>query len=155
MGAGNYTIDGNFSSTGSSSITMGSGLYEVGGNLQLTGPLTGNGVTFYTQGSTTVTGSSNLTLTAPTSGMYSGVLLFQSRSDSSAVSITGSSGSTIQGIVYAPDSPLTLTGSGTMTVSLDVIVDSFSETGSGGIIVTNYAVLTNTNSVLGKMVMVE
>ncbi|MGH9591196.1 MAG: pilus assembly protein TadG-related protein [Terracidiphilus sp.] len=157
LGAGNYTIGGNFSSTGSSSISMGSGLYEVGGNLTLTGsgPLAGSGDTFYTQGSTTVTGSSNLSLTAPTSGTYSGVLFFQSRSDSSAVAITGSSSSTIQGIVYAPKAGLTLTGSGNMTVSLDIITDSLTETGSGTVTVKNYSAVVNTSSVLGKMVMVE
>lgn len=165
LGAGNYTIGGNFESTGSSSITIASGstasnngLIIVGGTLELTGsgPLTDNGETFYTEGSTTVTGSSNLKLTAPTSGTYDGMLLFQSRTDSNAVAITGSSGSTVQGIVYAPDSPLTLTGSGTMTVSLDVIADSITETGSGQIDVTNYANTTNTNSVLAaKLVMVE
>jgi Flp pilus assembly protein TadG len=157
LGAGNYTIGGSFSSTGSSSIALGSGLYEVAGNLTLTGsgPLSGSGITFYTQGSTTVTGSGNLSLTAPTSGADSGILFFQSRSDSSAMAITGSSGSTIQGIIYAPDAALTLTGSGSMTVSVDIIVDSLTETGSGTVTVTNYSTITNTSSVLGKMVMVE
>ncbi len=157
LGAGNYTIGGNFTDTGSGPATLGSGFYEIGGNLQLTGSgsLTATGVTFYTQGSTTVTGSSNLTLTAPTSGSYSGVLFFQSRSDNDAMSITGSSGSTIQGIVYAPDAGLTLTGSGSMSVSLDIVVDSLDETGSGSVTITNYADVTNTDSVLGKMVMVE
>ena len=165
LGAGNYTVGGNFQSTGSLSLTIASGasgsdngLFIVGGNLTLTGsgPLTSNAVTFYTEGSTTVTGSSNLNMTAPTSGTYNGMLLFQSRTDSSGVAITGSSGSTIQGIVYASDSPLTLTGSGTMTVSLDIITDSITETGSGQIDVTNYADLTNSSSVLtAKMVMAE
>ena len=166
LGAGNYTVGGNFESTGSSSLTIASGssasdngLIIVGGSLQLTGsgPLTDAGETFYAEGATTITGSSNLNLTAPTSGTYNGMLLFQSRTDSSAVSITGSSSSTIQGIVYASDSPLTLTGSGTMTVSLDIISDSITETGSGMIDVTNYADVTNTSSVLAatKLVMAE
>jgi len=50
---------------------------------------------------------------------------------------------------------MTLTGSGSMTVSLDIIVDSLSLTGSGSITDTNYAVVTNPNSVLGKLAMVE
>jgi Flp pilus assembly protein TadG len=157
LGDGNYSIGGNFSSTGSSSLSLGSGLYTIGGNLTLTGsgPLSGSGLTFYTEGSTTVTGSSNINLTAPTSGTYSGMLFFQSRSDSDTIAITGSSGSTIQGILYARDAKLNLTGSGTLSVSLDVIVDSLDLTGSGTVTDTNYSVVTNTNSVLGKMVMVE
>jgi hypothetical protein len=155
LGAGNYTIGGDFKSTGSSSISLGSGVYETGGNLTLTGSgsLTGSNVMFYTQGSTTITGSGSMNLTAPTSGLYNGVLIYQP--SNSSVTLTGSGGAKIQGIVYAPSSPLTLTGSGSMTVSLDIIVDSLSVTGSGSITDTNYAVVTNSNSVLGKLVMVE
>jgi hypothetical protein len=157
LGAGNYSIGGNFSSTGSSALTLGSGFYTVGGNLTLTGSgaMTGTGVTFYTQGTTAVTGSGNMDLTAPTSGTYSGVLFFQSRSDSNAMSLTGSGGDIVQGILYAPAAALNLTGSGSMSVSLDTIVDSLTVTGSGSVTDTNYAVVTNTNSVLGKLVMVE
>lgn len=157
LGAGNYTIGGNFQSTGSSSITLGSGLYTIGGNLSLTGsgPMTGTSVTFYTQGSTTIQGSGSMNLTAPTSGTYSGVLLYQPPTDSGAVQLTGSGGDKVQGILYAPDSTLTLTGSGSMTVSLDIIVDSLKVSGSGSITDTNYATVTNTNSVLSKLVMVE
>ncbi|MGA3334082.1 MAG: pilus assembly protein TadG-related protein [Terracidiphilus sp.] len=160
LGAGNYTIGGNFTSTTSSvsgSLTLGAGLYTVGGNLSLTGAgsMTGSGVTFYTQGSTTVTGSGGMNLSAPTSGTYSGVLFFQPSSDSHAMAITGSGGDDLQGIVYAPAAALTLTGSGNVTVSLDVIVDSMNITGTGTITLTNYAVIDNPNSVLDKLAMVE
>jgi hypothetical protein len=173
MGAGNYTIMGNFQSTGSSSLTIASGSMAsnngqifVGGNMTLTGSgsLTSAAESFYTEGASTVTGSGGMNLTAPTSGTYNGVLFFQSRSDSDAMAITGSTGDSIQGIFYAPAAPLTLTGSGTFTVSLDIIVDSLNETGSGTINVTDYASSVNNSSVLGanygttltaKMVMVE
>jgi hypothetical protein len=117
--------------------------------------MSGSSITFYTQGSTTVTGSGNMTLTAPTSGAYNGVLFFQSRTDSSAFALTGSGGDKIQGILYAPDSNLTLTGSGSMNVSLDMISDSMTVTGSGSIKDTNYSVVTNPNSVLSKLALVE
>lgn len=157
LGAGNYTIGGNFSSTGSSSVSLGSGLYEIGGNLSLTGSgsQTGTGVTFYTQGSDTLTGSGNMNLTAPTSGTYNGVLIYQPSSDASAMSITGSGGDNITGILYAPAAQLTLTGSGSLHVSLDMIVDTLKVTGSGSVVDTNYSAVTNTNSVLSKLVMVE
>ncbi|HMG86102.1 MAG TPA: pilus assembly protein TadG-related protein [Terracidiphilus sp.] len=157
LGAGNYTIGGDFTTTGSGALTIGSGLYIVGGDLSLTGSgsLTGGSITFYTEGSTTVTGSGNMNLTAPTSGTYNGVLFFQSRTDSSAFKLTGSGGDKIQGILYAPDSPLTLTGSGSMNVSLDMITDSMTVTGSGSIKDTNYSVVVNPNSVLSKLALVE
>lgn len=173
MGAGNYTVMGNFQSTGSSYLTIASGSVAsdngqifVAGNMTLTGSgaLTSAAESFYTEGTTTVTGSGGMNLTAPTSGTYDGVLFFQSRSDSHAMAITGSSGDSIQGIFYAPAAQLTLTGSGTLNVSLDIIVDSLDETGSGTINVTDYASSVNSGSVLGanygttltaKMVMVE
>jgi len=157
LGAGNYSIGGNFNSTGSSSITMGSGLYTIGGNLALTGSgsMTGSGVTFYTLGGDTLTGSGNMNLTAPTSGTYDGVLIYQPPSDTSTMSITGSGGDKIQGILYAPGAPLTLTGSGSLTVSLDIIVDTLKVTGSGSVTDTNYAAVTNTGSVLSKLVLAE
>ena len=157
LGAGDYSIGGNFSSTGSSSITIGSGLYTIGGNLSLTGSgaMTGSGVTFYTLGSDTLTGSGNMNLTAPTSGTYDGMLIYQPPSDTQTMSITGSGGDKIQGILYAPGAPLTLTGSGSLNVSLDIIVDKLNVTGSGSVTDTNYSVVTNPSSVLSKLVMVE
>jgi hypothetical protein len=71
------------------------------------------------------------------------------------MAITGSGGDDLQGIVYAPAAALTLTGSGNVTVSLDVIVDSMNITGTGTITLTNYAVIDNPNSVLDKLAMVE
>jgi hypothetical protein len=157
LGAGNYTIGGDFKSTGSSSLTLGSGIYTIGGNLALTGSgsMTGSGITFYTLGSDTLTGSGSMNLAAPTSGTYSGVLIYQPSSNTNAMSITGSGGDNIKGILYAPRAGLTLTGSGSLHVSLDMIVDTLKVTGSGSIVDTNYSVVTNTNSVLSKLVMVE
>lgn len=158
LGSGSYTIGGNFQSTGSSSLSIGTGsTFTIGGNLQLTGSgsMTGTNVMFYDTGAVTLTGSGNMNLTAPTSGTYSGVLIYQPSSDTSGMSITGSGGDKLQGIVYAPGAQLTLTGSGSLTVSLDLIVDSLKETGSGSITDTNYSAVTNTNSVLSKLIMVE
>jgi hypothetical protein len=71
------------------------------------------------------------------------------------MAITGSGGDHIQGILYAPAAPLTLTGSGSLNVSLDMIADSLTETGSGSIVDTNYSVVTNPNSVLSRLALVE
>jgi Flp pilus assembly protein TadG len=157
LGAGNYTIHGNFVSTGSGALTIGSGQYIVTGNLALTasGPLAGSNVTFYTEGGTTISGSGSMNLTAPTSGAYNGILLYQPSGDASAISIAGAGGATIRGIVYAPTAPLSLSGSGSMNISTDLIVGSLNLSGSGSITDTNYAVVTNTGTALSKIVMVE
>lgn len=154
LGAGNYTIGGNFSSTGSAALNLGSGLYIIGGNLQLTGsgPMSGTGVSFYTEGATSVTGSGSVSISAPTSGAENGILFFQSRSDASGMTITGSSSMNLQGIVYAPDAQLSFTGSGSGTMYADLVVKSLNFTGSTTF--ANYAAL-NTTSPLTTIVLVE
>ena len=96
-----------------------------------------------------------MNLSAPTSGTYNGVLVFQARNDSHTMAITGSGGDHIKGILYAPAAPLTLTGSGSLNVSLDMITDSLTVTGSGSVVDTNYSVVTNPNSVLSRLALVE
>jgi hypothetical protein len=137
-------------------VTIGAGQTIVEGTLSLTGSgaLTAVGVTFYTKGSTTVTGSGSMNLEAPTSGDYNGVLFYQDRSDSSAISVTGSGSDTIDGIVYAADAPLTLTGSGSVNIAADFIADSMSLTGSGTINDAGYSSV-NSSSVLSRTTMVE
>ena len=155
---GNYTIGGKLSDTGGSYMTFGTGLYLVGGNLNLTGSgrITGSGVTFYTQSSTSIQGGANLSLTAPTSGDYSGVLIFQARTDRSALTMAGGSGTTLQGILYAPAAAVTLSGGSTgIAASLDVISDTLTITGNGTFSNSNYANEVNPNSVLSKTVLVE
>jgi hypothetical protein len=158
-GGASYTITvtGNFTTTGSGSVSFGSSyLVIVEGTLSLTGSgaLTAPSITFYTLGADTLTGSGSMNITAPTSGAYNGVLIYQPSSDTSAMSVTGSGGDKITGILYAPAAPLTLTGSGSVNVTLDMIVDRMSVTGSGSINDSNYS-LTNPSSVLSKLVMVE
>ena len=63
------------------------------------GTLTGTNVTFYTEGGTTISGSGSMNLTAPTTGTYNGILLYQPSGDASGISISGSGGATIRGIV--------------------------------------------------------
>lgn len=156
LGAGNYTITGNFAPTGSGAVTLGAGQYIVKGNLSLTGSgnLTAKGVTFYTTGTTSITGSGGMDLEAPTSGDYNGVLFYQDRSDSHAISFTGSSGNKIQGIFYAADAAMTLTGSGSVSMAADFIADSISLTGSGTIADAGYSSV-NAGSVLSRTAMVE
>src|ERR1035438_2936889 len=150
------TITGNFAPTGSGAVTLGAGQYIVKGNLSLTGSgnLTAKGVTFYTTGTTSITGSGGMDLEAPTSGDYNGVLFYQDRSDSHAISFTGSSGNKIQGIFYAADAAMTLTGSGSVSMAADFIADSISLTGSGTIADAGYSSV-NAGSVLSRTAMVE
>ncbi len=147
---GNYTINGNLTASGSAGINFGAGQYIVTGNLGVTGsgPLSGSGITFYTQGTTSVTGSSSFNLSAPTSGANSGLLFFQSRSDTNAITVSGSSNMQLQGIIYAPSSALSFNGSGSANIYTDLVVDSVSFTGSTPF--KNYSDI-NSSSVLGRI----
>ena len=130
-------------------MVFGAGVYIIEGGLTITGSgsTVADGVTFYVTGGTTITGGSAMTITAPTDG------LALVEEDSDGVTITGTTGMTFDGIVYAPTSPLTLTGGGA-TFSTDIIAGSIGMTG-GTFTSTNYAVVTNQNSVLGKLGLVE
>ena len=154
LSPGDYTINGNFTSGGSAGLNLGAGQYVITGNLGIagSGPISGTGITFFTEGSTTVTGSSNFSLSAPTSGANSGLLFFQSRSDSNPITISGSSNMNLQGIIYAPDSALRFNGSGSSNIYTDLIVDSVSFIGSTSF--KNYADL-NSSSVLGRIGLAE
>ena len=120
------------SSSGSGNLTLGSGLYIINGSISFsgTGTVSGTGVTFYTNGALLVSGSKVMRVAAPTSGVYNGLLFFQSRSDSKAISFSGSAGSEVQGIFYAPKAPMTYSGSSRGTFNVDLVVDSVAISGN-------------------------
>lgn len=109
-------------------VTFKPGLYIIdGGDLTLNANgtvsstdvgITADGVTFYLTGTARLkfTGNGGLNLQAPTSGPYSGVLFFASRSQSGLThEIRGNSGSTTQGALYAPTSAISFSGNSTTT----------------------------------------
>jgi hypothetical protein len=121
--------------SGSGDLTLEPGLYIINGSISLSGSrsVSGTGVTFYTTGTTRISGSRVLMLSAPTSGTYNGLLFFQSRSDFRAMSFSGSTGSDVRGIIYAPNAALTYSGSTGATFHTDLVVDSVTITGSATI----------------------
>ena len=117
---------------GSGNLTLEPGLYIINGSLNLGGSraVIGTGVTFYTTGTTRISNSRVLLLSAPTSGTYNGLLLFQSRNDFKGMSFGGSTGSEVQGIIYAPNAALTYSGSVGATFHTDLVVESVTISGS-------------------------
>jgi Flp pilus assembly protein TadG len=108
-------------------VTFNPGLYIVeGGNMTANGGdpngafsnLSGSGVTFYfvNGGYLQLTSKAITALSAPTSGPYSGLLFFGSRTSAGASqTITGSSTSTLQGAIYMPQSDIQFTGNSATT----------------------------------------
>ena len=98
-------------------ITLSPGVYIIdGGTLKSNGNanITGTGVTFVLANNAQISfnGNSVLKLSAPTSGAYSGMLFFGSRSNSTLASVTlnGSSSSVMTGAIYFPNQTVTYTG---------------------------------------------
>jgi hypothetical protein len=97
------------------------GVYVIDGDrlsedLEITSNVnvTGDGVTFYFKNlaSVQLTGRATVNLTAPTSGTYSGLLFFGSRSQPESLEhlVTGTSGSSFRGAMYMPASTVTFRG---------------------------------------------
>lgn len=121
--------------SGSNTIVMTPGLYIINGSFSFTGSgsISGSGVTIYLappNGALSLTGSGSLNLTAPTTGTWDGVLFYEDPNDSNSMKITGSTGSNLQGIFYAPDASLNLTGSSGATIYADLVVHALSMTGT-------------------------
>lgn len=119
-------------------VTLMPGLYIIeGGNLSVNGgnitsttaaKLSGQGVTFYLASSAAevkLNGNVTLNLAAPTSGPFSGVLFFGSRSATSATNvINGSSASVMQGAVYTPASAIQFSGNSAGTGGCTQVIAS-------------------------------
>ncbi len=121
---------------GSPSVTFQSGTYVFKSGIIMNGTptLTGTGVTFYNaSGGFTLNGSSTSNLSAPTTGPYAGILLFQSRSDSSQVTVNGSNTSVLNGAIYAADARIVDNGSGTASTYSILVGDTITINGSASL----------------------
>jgi hypothetical protein len=87
-------------------------------------------------------GTGTLTLAAPTTSTntYDGILFYQNKLDTKAMTISGSSSALIAGIVYAPGALLSLSGtsgSGGSQFYLNMVVNTLSISGSNALL--NYS----------------
>jgi hypothetical protein len=112
--------------TSNAKVTLQPGVYILnGGGLQMDGNsgLKGDGVMIYNTGGAaagpiSLHGGGGLNLTAPTSGIYQGLSFFQDRAVTQAVSLQGSSNSSVSGMVYAPGAAVLVSGSGSSLTQL-------------------------------------
>lgn len=129
LSAGTYC--GGIITSGTETITLGSGLYIIEGGITESGSPTfnGTGVTLYFKtGGITGSGTGGFNLTAPTSGTWQGVAIFEDRSDSSGITLSGTTGTQVSGLVYMPKGNLTYSGdsgSGGLTSTLVVNAITF------------------------------
>ena len=131
MQPGIYVITGGGFSVSGAGVVNGSGvmIYNAGSNYN-----GGSGSSF---GAFSASGSGALNLTAPTTGIYAGIVLFQSRDNSHAIAISGAASTGLGGgTIYAPNASLTLSGStqigGSGQASSTLIVGQLNLSGATG-----------------------
>jgi hypothetical protein len=123
MNPGIYIITGGGFSVGNSANVSGGGvmIYNTGSNFPNAGGAFG-AISFGSSG--------KINLSAPTTGPYAGILIFQSRDNTRALSLNASSAVGVNGTVYAPTALLSLGGSSSL--KNPVIVSQLTLNGNGG-----------------------
>jgi sugar lactone lactonase YvrE len=127
-------VSGNASLTMSAGTGGTPGIYLIeGGGLTVTGnaSISGHNVLIYNTGSNypssggnfggiTLSGNGTFNLSAPTLGTYAGVVIFQSRANTRALSFGGNAMNGISGVIYAPNALLSFSGNSQLQAALDV-----------------------------------
>jgi len=127
---------------GNASLTLSSGIYIIEGDgLSVSGnaSVTGSGITIFnagskypttggTYGTITLSGNGSYNLSPPTSGTYAGIVIFQSRDNSKALTLSGNA-SGMTGTIYAPAAQLAESGNSQLNASVDV--DTLTISGNG------------------------
>jgi len=128
------TYCGGIITSGTETITLNPGTYIIESGITESGSPTfnGSGVTLYFKsGGITGSGTGGFNLSAPTSGTYQGVVIFEDRSNSSGITLSGSTGTQVNGLVYMPNGNLTYSGySGTSGVVTTLVVKAITFSGT-------------------------
>jgi Flp pilus assembly protein TadG len=111
---GVYT--GGIALSGANATLMPGIYYLKGGDFAMSGSasVTGTGVMLYNDnggGKMALSASGTINLTPPTSGTYAGIVIYQNRSSTQRIDLSGSSGSSVTGTIYAAGGMLNLSGS--------------------------------------------
>jgi hypothetical protein len=110
--------------SGNAKLTMNPGVYVItGGGFNVSGNagVTGSGIMIYnagsnfpgtggTFGSVNLSGNGNVALTPMTTGVYAGILIFQSRDNTNSLSISGNAQTVTAGTIYAANAQVILSG---------------------------------------------
>lgn len=135
---GGITVSGN-----NATLALNPGVYILnGGGIKASGgdTITGTGITFYNTAvngqkysDIQLTGGVQLNLSAPTSGTYEGILFFQDRAYSGSSQgnvISGTSGSSIDGVLYFPNGSVTFTGNSSQNGYTNIVAQTITFSGN-------------------------
>jgi len=138
----NPGIYSSISASGNASLTLSTGIYIIeGGGLLVSGnaSISGSGVMIVnagsaypskggTYGSITLSGNGSYNLSPPTTGTYAGIVIFQTRDNTKALTVSGNA-SGMTGTIYAPAAQLSESGNAQLNAAL--IVDMLTVSGNG------------------------
>jgi len=142
-----------YAGTGGSAVTLnnatlGDGIYVFTTGVNVTGTDTvgttgasGGGVLAVSSGPLNIATNSTFNIHAPTTGAYSGLALYQSASDTTQMTLSfGSSGSTFDGMIYAPGAAVDLHDQGGtgVTTNFGFVVGSLYNNGNIDVHFNNY-----------------
>jgi Flp pilus assembly protein TadG len=134
---------GGLTLSGYSSVTLNPGVYYInGGGISVSGgaSITGNGVFIYNTGGGAInlSGTGNIALSPMTGGTYSGITVFQDRSNTAGATLSGGSNINNTGTFYFPSATVSMSGgSGVGVVGSQFIVNKLTFSGTSGINVTH------------------
>lgn len=138
LNAGSYC--GGITIHNGATVTLTPGTYNLGsGGLKVTGgTIIGTGVTFVSSSAVSFTGNPIVNLSAPTSGTYEGILFFDT--DTNGSEITGTGTSSFDGSLYFPNSNLKYSGNSS-TLGYTIIAAGSLEFTGGATLGDNYSSL--------------
>jgi hypothetical protein len=129
---------------GAAKVTLAPGVYYFqGGGFTVGGSatVTGTGVMLYNAPAKStdqinVSGAASLTLTAATTGTYAGMTIFQARTATAQLVVSGSGKVNVTGTVYAAAALVNISGAAAIdTFGTSLIADDLLVTGSGELVV--------------------
>jgi len=115
---GGFTVSGNASVSGAGVM-----IYNAGSGYSLVSGSDGG-----TYGSITLSGNGSYNLSPPTTGTYAGIVIFQARDNTKALTLSGNA-SGMTGTIYAPAAQLAESGNAQLNAA--VIVDTMTVSGNG------------------------
>jgi Flp pilus assembly protein TadG len=141
---GVYT--GGITVTGQGLLVMNPGIYYMdGGGFSFTGlgGLQASGVMIVNAPKTSndiinINGNGSINFSPPTSGIYKGISLWQTRSSTNSINISGNGGSSMTGTFYAQHGTLSVTGNGTNDVIGSQYISYDLSTGGSGSFSVNW-----------------
>jgi hypothetical protein len=120
--------------SGQTTVNMAPGIYYMdGGDFTFTGQgnLNASGVMIYSTGGLDIEGNGSVTLSPPTTGIYTGISYFQSRTSTATAKIAGNGNFNVTGTVYAADGLSDLQGNGDASIASQVVSLLMKASGNG------------------------